>query len=197
MTVGPPPWAGVQKHEPGTSFSFRLFAGAERWRSSGIDSPESGGLRAVEHLGPEHAAKLAHSRPGAGLRFGDPTPNRAAAPVAQPARVDVDESSELAQSVFPAAPTSSRRSRRASDRLQQGLGGIYSVTEAAAKLPCSDAVARRWLRETGLVSSGPGGKELVAWAAVVAHLSPAPPLATGEAATRGSRREPPHIRRRS
>jgi len=63
-------------------------------------------------------------------------------------------------------------SERARERLLMGTGAVLSVSAAAALLPCNDAEARRWLEAQGLARRGPGGKRMVAWAAVVERLSP-------------------------
>lgn len=72
------------------------------------------------------------------------------------------------------SPVPPAQSERAERRRALGLGGVYSVSEAAALLPFSDADGRCWLREQGLVTIGARGKEVVAWAAVVQRLSPPP-----------------------
>ena len=60
-------------------------------------------------------------------------------------------------------------SQRDNERLSQGPGAVLSLTRAAELLPLSDAKARRWLRDEGLVRSLVAA-EVVIWADVLDHI---------------------------
>lgn len=56
------------------------------------------------------------------------------------------------------------------DRLALGAAAVFTVSEAANLLHGNDAVNRSWLRDHGLVATGPNGGELVVWGDVLEAL---------------------------
>ena len=62
-----------------------------------------------------------------------------------------------------------REPSRSAKRRETGLGAVYPLAEAVALLPMSDADARRWLREQGLVANI-DGRDVVAWHRVTEAL---------------------------
>lgn len=64
------------------------------------------------------------------------------------------------------------------ERRELGAGAVFSEAEAVRLLPVRDAVAREWLRSSGLVHEHPKLGRVVVWGEVLAALrtpeAPAP-----------------------